>query len=77
MIKNMQKQNPTSSQSRKLTSSQQQPHSSGRLNEPLLTGRRTKGSRASRGIPLTGNNYIVDQADREAWVNRNYQFMIF
>ncbi|RNA32497.1 TBATA isoform X1, partial [Brachionus plicatilis] len=72
MIKNIQKQNPTSSQSRKPTSQQQQhqqqSHSSGRLNEPLLTGRRTKGSRGSRGMPLTGNNYIVDQADREAWM---------
>ncbi|CAF1055374.1 unnamed protein product [Brachionus calyciflorus] len=67
MIKNLQKQNPTSSQSRKLTSHGQS-SSTGRLNEPLLTGRRTKGSRASRGVPLTGKNYIVDQAEREAWM---------
>ena len=70
MIKNLQKSNPTSSQSRKSTS-QRQTSSTGRLNEPLLTGRRTKGSRASRGVPLTGKNYIVDQAEREAWVRIN------
>lgn len=72
MIKAFQKQNPTSSQSRKSTAQnkQQLSHSTGRLNEPLLTGRRTKASRGSKGLPLTGNNYIVDQADREAWVNK-------
>ena len=71
MIKTLQKQSPVSSQSRKLTSQRNPTTSStGRLNEPLLTGRRTKGSRASRGVPLTGKNYVVDQAEREAWVRK-------
>ena len=46
------------------------PSSYGRLNEPLLTGRRTNRlSRGSRGMGLTGKkHYVVEQDDREAWV---------
>ncbi len=74
MIRNFQKpKNPTSQRSNLATSkSLQTPATSKsqRLNEPLLTGRRTsRFSRAgSKGIQ-TGNKYIVNSADREAWVN--------
>lgn len=63
-------------QSRQITSQSNRANlstSTSRLNEPLPTGRRnTRASRASRGIPLTGKNYVVDQAEREAWVVLNY-----
>ncbi len=49
--------------------------SSGRLNEPLLTGRRaSRQSRQSRQnrtgskAMSSGKKYIVDQSEREAWV---------
>ncbi len=44
--------------------------STGRLNEPLLTGRRTThvGSRGSRLTGFSGKKYVVDQNEREVWV---------
>jgi hypothetical protein len=73
MIKNLHKpKNPASQRSNLASKSLQTPATSKsqRLNEPLLTGRRTsRFSRAgSKGIQ-TGNKYIVNSADREAWVN--------
>lgn len=50
-----------------VTSTADQRGATGRLNEPLPTGRRT-GTRASRGIGLTGKKYIVEQGEREAWM---------
>ena len=75
MIKSFNKpKNPTSQQSNlPRTQSLRTPATakSQRLNEPLLTGRRTsRFSRAgSKGGAQTGNKYIVNQADREAWVS--------
>jgi hypothetical protein len=42
--------------------------STGRLNEPLLAGRRTRGSRGSRGGTMTGQKYVVNQNERDTWV---------
>jgi hypothetical protein len=42
----------------------------GRLNEPLLAGRRTRGSRGTRGGTMTGQKYVVNQQERDAWVNK-------
>ena len=72
MIRNFQKpKNPASQRSNLASKSLQTPATSKsqRLNEPLLTGRRTsRFSRAgSKGVQ-TGNKYIVNSADREAWV---------
>ncbi len=80
MIKQMKDQSrkPSSSQSSKLQPlkpmSKQQlssPGTGSRLNEPVLTTRRTsRYSRSgSRGLLASSNKkYIVDQADREAWM---------
>lgn len=73
MIKslNNKPKNPSSQRSNLASQSLKTPATakSQRLNEPLLTGRRT--SRFSRGGSKgaqTGNKYIVNQADREAWM---------
>jgi hypothetical protein len=73
MIKSLNKKpkNPMSQRSNLASQSLKTPATSKsqRLNEPLLTGRRT--SRFSRGGSKgisTGNKYIVNQADREAWM---------
>ena len=76
MIKSLNKKpnNPTSQRNKLSSQSLKTPGTSKsqRLNEPLLTGRRTsRFSRAgSKGV-TTGNKYIVNQADREAWVKLN------
>ena len=70
---------PLTSQSSKLkplkpSSKQHQSTSSnGRLNEPVLTTRRTSrysrgGTRSSQQLASSNKKYIVDQADREAWM---------
>ena len=72
--KNMSRKPLSSQASRGLISASFRPpgSSSARYNEPLKTGQRvSRGSRGSRGATgLTGSkHFVVDQADREAWVN--------
>jgi len=79
MIKRLQEGNKTpASRSQHMKNAQQAnktqtPASgSGRLNEPLLTGRRTsrqsRQSRTGSKAMSSGKKYIVDQSEREAWV---------
>lgn len=78
MIKSLQAKKPESQQRKTMTAqpgnrTSQGPQSSGstRLNEPLPTGRRRTGAsrRASRGLTgASGRKFLVEQAEREAWV---------
>ena len=79
LMKEQQSAKPTSSSSIKLQPLSRSGNvtASGRLNEPVLATRRTSrysrggtgASAASRGILASSNKkYIVDQADREAWM---------
>lgn len=78
MIKTLKEksQKPSTNQSRTTSQgankSSTKPSTSTRLNEPLMTGRRSnRFSRGSRGLGSTGNRkFLVDQADREAWVRK-------
>ena len=78
MIKSLQNkpQNPLSQRSNIGSKSKKTPlsQSSTRLNEPLRTGRKTSrfSRQGSKGINTGSKKYIVDQADREAWVNLKF-----